>query len=314
MYDRSVSRRRDRQGRPTLPEAFDASSFLPRGEGELPVLVVLTGKQLGQRIRLEQPAVIGRDPEADLMLTDREVAWHHCRVELQGARWVVVDLSGEGQRTEVNGERIVERALSPEDQIIVGATVVRFELHDPVEQAYDDAVLERLNKDELTGLLARRAFDAQVASELIAAARRDETVGAIVLDVDRLKEINDEHGHLAGAAVIAAVGGAIGEGLPEDALACRLGGDEFAVAVPGIDREATLTLAEQLRARVLAMTVEYEGVTLTARVSVGVAEFPTDGDMANALLRAADLAMYEAKRAGGDRVSCAPRDDTRDPV
>lgn len=314
MYDPAVSRRRERQGRPTLPEAIDASSLLPRDKGDLPVLVVLTGAQLGQRIRLEQPAVIGRDPEADLMLTDREIDWHHARVEPHEGLWTVVDLSGEHGRTEVNGERVRERALAPDDQIIVGGTVLRFELHDPIEQAYDDAVLERLNKDELTGLLARRAFDAQVASALIAAARRDDPVGVIVLDVDHLKPINDEHGHLAGAAVIAAVGGLIGEALPDHALACRLGGDEFAVALPGAGRDATVLLAEALRERVAKLAIDYEGLDLCARVSVGVAEFPGDGDMANAVLRAADLAMYRAKRAGGDRVACAPRDDGRDPV
>ena len=300
-----MSKRRDRRGRPTLPEAFDAASLVGRDVGEQPVLVVLTGAQLGQRIRLEQPAVLGHDPECDLMLTDDEVEWHHARVEPQGDAWVLVDLTGTPDRTEVNGERITERKLFDDDQIHVGGVVVRFELHDPVEQAYDDAVLERINKDDLTGLLARRKFDAEIASVLIAAARRDQPLAVVVLDVDHLKPINDRHGHLAGAAVIAAVGQALGEAIPEGALACRLGGDEFAVAVSGHGADQGLMLAERLRRVVEGVTVDHEGLRLEARVSVGVAVFPEHGDMANALLRRADEAMYGAKRDGGNRVALA---------
>ena len=145
--------------------------MMPSGPKEQPVLVVLTGPQVGQRIRLESAAVIGRDPSADLMLVDEEVAWHHARVERRSEGWAVVDLTEE-RRTEVNGMRIRELLLTPEDQLIIGATVVRYEVHDPIEQAYDEAVLERLFTDELTGLLARRKFDVEFASAVSAATER----------------------------------------------------------------------------------------------------------------------------------------------
>ncbi len=304
MYDRPVPDHADGQGRATLPEAIDAASILGREGDAKPVLVVLTGAQLGQRIRLEQPAILGRDPEADLMLTDGSIGWHHARVVPRGEAWVVLAESPE-HPVAVNGEPVGERALAPEDQIHLGGVVVRFELHDPVEQAYDEAVLERLNTDELTGLPARRKFDARLSAMLIAAARHTEPVAVIVLDVDRLKEINDRDGHLAGAAVIAAVGRVLRDGLPEGSLACRLGGDEFAVAMRGVAPEQAVDVAEALRVAVAALRVGHEGRVLEARVSIGVASFPRDADMANRLLRRADEAMYGAKRAGGDRVAVA---------
>lgn len=294
----SYSRER---GRPTLTEAFDPLVESALEAGERPVLVVLTGPQLGQRIRLDDPALIGRDPEADLVLTDEGVAWHHARVEPREPGWAVVDLS-EGRGTEVNGMRVKERLLSPDDQIILGGTVVRFELHDPIEQAYDEAVLERLNKDELTGLLARRRFDVELSGALTLAGRRAEPLAVVVLDLDGLKAINDRRGHLVGARVIAEVGRELAAVLGGRGLACRLGGDEFGVVLPGHDDERGRGVADEVRAAVAAHPFVHEGELLRVRLSAGVAAFPAHGSDPIDLLRAADQALYRAKRAGGDRV------------
>lgn len=291
------------RGRPTLPETFDPAAMIAGGGvvGERPVLVVLTGPQVGQRIRLDDAAIIGRDPEADLMLTDEEVAWHHARVEPRDAGWTVVDLTGD-RRTEVNGMRVKELLLTPDDQLILGGTVVRYELHDPIEQAYDEAVLERLNKDELTGLLARRKFDVELSSAVLLAQRRGEPLALVVLDIDGLKAINDVHGHLVGARVIAEVGHELGARLGARGLACRLGGDEFGVVLPGQGCDGGRAVAEELRTAVAARRFEHDGETLRVRISAGVAGRGVHGDSALMLLRAADEALYRAKRAGGDRV------------
>ncbi|HEY8428430.1 MAG TPA: GGDEF domain-containing protein [Sandaracinaceae bacterium] len=291
------------RGRPTVPEGFDVRALFPKANeaGERPVLVVLTGAQVGQRILLEQPALIGRDPECDLMLTDEGVEWHHCRVVPRDEGWTVVDLTG-ARRTEVNGMRVSELLLSPDDQIILGGTVVRFEVHDPIEQAYDQAVLERLNKDDLTGLLARRKFDVELESAVLAADRRGEPLAVVVLDVDGVKPINDRYGHLVGARVIAEVGGVIGRVVGEQGPCCRLGGDEFGVALPGMDAAAAFELADRVRRAVAATPFEHDGEPLRVRISGGVALLGKDGDTPIALLRAADEALYRAKRAGGDRI------------
>jgi diguanylate cyclase (GGDEF)-like protein len=299
VYDGAVIGSGD-PGRPTLPDT--STLFAGSNEGaERPVLVVLTGPQVGQRIRLEEAAVIGRDPQADLMLADEEVAWHHARVEPRDSGWAVVDLTGT-QRTEVNGMRVSELMLAPDDQLIIGQTVVRFEVHDPIEQAYDEAVLERLNKDGLTGLLARRRFDVELSSALVAAARHGERVALVVLDIDGLKPINDRHGHLVGAKVIAEVGARIGCVLGERGLACRLGGDEFGVLLAGYDRGPAQAVADELRRAVRALDVEHDGQRLPVRISGGIAVFPDECDSPLGLLRAADEALYRAKRSGGDRI------------
>jgi diguanylate cyclase (GGDEF)-like protein len=301
VYDPAVSDPGDDRGRPTLPEGFDAASLFKAAKKK-PVLVVLTGPQVGQRILLETAAVIGRDPEADLMLFDESVDWHHARVEPRPEGWVVVDLTGE-RRTEVDGMRVSELLLSPDDQLILGGTVVRFEVHDPIEQAYDEAVLERLNKDELTGLLARRKFDIELGSALSAAARRDEPLALVILDIDRLKPINDRHGHLVGSRVIAQIGAEVGALLGDTGPCCRLGGDEYGIAILGAESETAIALADEVRSRVAEKVFEHAGEPLHVRVSGGIAVYPRDGATPLELLRRADEALYRAKRDGGDRIA-----------
>lgn len=294
------------RGRRTIPEGVDTRPLFPNAKdgAKRPVLVVLTGPQVGQRIRLEEPALIGRDPESDLMLADEEVEWHHARVEPRDEGWAVVDLTG-ARRTEVNGMRVRELLLTPDDQLILGQTVVRFEVHDPVEQAYDEAVLERLNKDELTGLLARRRFDVELTSAIAAAKRNDERVALALLDIDGLKLINDRLGHLVGARVIADVGGIVGQLVEGAGLACRMGGDEFGVLLPGHDLAAGAQLADRVRATVAAHERDIEGERVAVRLSGGVAVYPDHADSALTLHRVADQALYRAKRAGGDRIETA---------
>jgi len=285
-----------------MPEAMDPSSLLAGlGRGEKPVLVVLTGPQVGQRILLEAPAVIGQDPEADLMIVDDRVEWHHASVMPKDGGWIVRDLTGKRQ-TEVNGMRISEMMLSDDDQVIVGGTVLRFELHGPVEQAFDEAIVERITRDDLTGLLSRRAFDFELASEISAAARHDRALALLVVDIDGVKAVNDRHGHMVGASVIAQVGRLIGRLVADDAVACRLGGDEFGVLVPAVGLQAGVAMAERVRAAVGEARIEHEGERLDVTVSIGVSSFPEHGGEPLQLLRRADDAMYVVKRDGGNAV------------
>jgi len=294
-------RHKDRRGRATLPESIDPKALIAAAEKEQPVLVVLTGPQVGQRILLELPALIGQDPEADLMIVDDGAEWHHASVFPKGSRWVIRDLTEE-DRIEVNGKPVREAVLDDDDQILVGRTVLRFEVHDPVEQAFDEAIVERLNKDHLTGLLARRVFDFELASAVVAAQRHERCCALIVVDIDGVKTVNDRYGHEAGAGLIADVGKLIGELVGEEAIACRLGGDEFGVLMPRGGLDIARALGEGIRASVERASFAHDGAPLDVTVSVGVAVFPSHADEALDLLRRADEAMYVAKRAGGNGV------------
>jgi two-component system, cell cycle response regulator len=247
-------------------------------------------------------SLLGRGHEADLVLTDPRVSSRHCRLEDRGDGFAVVEL-GSTNGTRVNGEAVQgERALRSGDKLEIGDTVIRFELQDAVDRAYDEVVQRLIDVDDLTGLYQRRRFDRELAALLQRARAASEPLGLLVMDLDGLKAINDAHGHLFGAYVIAESGRAIGEALPEGAIAARFGGDEYVVACPGEGREGAAEVARAIHHAVNARHYEKDGVRLRPGVSIGVAAFPADAPDAERLFVCADRAMYAAKRRGKNRV------------
>ncbi len=164
-------------------------------------------------------------------------------------------------------------------------------------QAFDE--LDRKAKvDSLTGLPNRRAFDDRLAEELARAARTGGSVGLVIIDLDRFKEINDQRGHLTGDTVLATVAARLASVTRSNELVARLGGDEFVVLISEISEPGDLAAAAERFQRVVGAAAPLDGVTVTASVGAATAEGGTDP---TDVLRRADLALYEAKAAGRDR-------------
>jgi len=266
------------------------------------VLVVLSGNEVGQRVAVDRTLLIGRDPAANLTLTDGLVSWHHARIEDRGDSWTLVDL-GSTNGTTVNGEKLAEFELKQNDRIVFGSTVVSFELQDGVAQAYNETVERLLNIDDLSGLYVRRKFDAELASAIDAARMRRLSLALLVMDLDGVKKINDTHGHLFGAYVIGESGRVIGQVLGARGFGCRFGGDEYLSALPGMDVEAAALVAEEIRAAIATHPFEKDGIPLKPGISLGVAAFPEHAQDPATLFQRADEALYRAKQAGKNRVS-----------
>jgi diguanylate cyclase (GGDEF)-like protein len=167
--------------------------------------------------------------------------------------------------------------------------------------------------DDLTGLHNLRSFEARLTSVVRAASRTEAPVALLVLDVDRLKSINDTYGHLAGAEAVRTVGHVLAARLPADAVACRYGGDEFAIAIPNCTADRAQAVAGDLRRAVHATSPVLAGEAFPVRtlsISVGFAcvsvsrmRGVNDVETGEALFRAADHALYAAKAQGRNRVS-----------
>src|SRR5262245_19947056 len=157
----------------TLP-AIEATSTLSRAVVQAvkaphrPVLVVISGNEMGARKPVDRSLLIGRDPGCDFVLTDGLVSSRHAMLEDRGDAWALVDL-GSTNGTCVNGEKGKEFVLTRNDKIVFGRTVARFEMQDELEQAYDELVEKLLNVDDLSGLYVRRKFDAELAVAIEAA-------------------------------------------------------------------------------------------------------------------------------------------------
>lgn len=161
--------------------------------------------------------------------------------------------------------------------------------------------------DPLTGLYNARAYYG-IADRLIAVARREQAPYSVFfLDLDHFKAVNDNYGHEIGDQVLSGVARTIREQLRESDVVARVGGEEFSVFLPRTGLEGARVLAEKLRASIASLAIPLSsGQTLRITASIGIAESREPGcDMAS-LQREADLAMYEAKRQGRNRVCELP--------
>ncbi len=267
-----------------------------------PVLVVMSGNEVGLRRHVQDSLTIGRDPEAGVVLTDSGVSWQHAMIEDHGDCWAVVDL-GSTNGTVVNGKKVSNAPLAPNDKIVLGRTIVRFEVQDALEQAYDDELQRMLNIDDLSGLFQRRRFDTELAALLEGARQSDRPLALLVMDLDGIKTINDSHGHLFGAYVIGESGKVIGKTLGVRGVASRFGGDEFCAAVPNADAAAGAAIAEEIRLAIASHAYTREGIELHPGISIGVASYPDSATEQESLFQRADEALYRAKETGRNRVS-----------
>jgi diguanylate cyclase (GGDEF)-like protein len=164
--------------------------------------------------------------------------------------------------------------------------------------------LERLSvTDGLTGLVNRRQLMKALGVEVKRAARNDEPCSVLMVDVDHFKQFNDTYGHPAGDAVLTRVATILRESIRDVDVAGRYGGEEFLLVLTNTTMVGAMEVADRIRAHLSAEV--FDGGAIT--VSAGAAQFPDGGHTAEALIMSADLALYQAKKEGRDRVVQARR-------
>ena len=157
---------------------------------------------------------------------------------------------------------------------------------------------EQTIRDSLTSLYNRRFLQDYLERELIRAKRERAPLALIMMDLDRFKQINDSAGHQAGDEVLVEVGALLTRHVRGSDIACRYGGEEFAVVLP----KTTLQSARRRSAEICSAIRRESDRLLGVTASLGVALCPAHAADAQALLRAADHALYQAKRAGRNQV------------
>ena len=209
-----------------------------------------------------------------------------------------------GQLPAAGRRRLAQRQVRlPGGGILLGAVALTFlvsarqyiALHDYGRLAVRYQELASI--DGMTGLYNRRHFMEVAEAAFAHAQRLGQPLVALMIDVDNFKQINDTHGHIAGDQVLAELAQACREHVRPDDIVGRYGGDEFIIIVPGITSLRATQIADQL-ARPAARVLGRDGKPLAYTASVGIAECPPGCDLPTLLIHA-DLAMYEAKRAGG---------------
>ena len=274
----------------------------PGGEGCLVVLHAPARRLLGVRVALSRrEVVLGRDTGCDLVLDAEDVSRRHARVRGDGAGHLVEDL-GSTNGTFVGDDRVVERALAPGDLVRVGSVVLKYLAGDDLEALYHAELRRLADEDPLTGLAHKGAFAEALGRELKRARRHGQPLALALLDLDRFKSVNDRFGHLAGDLVLRELAAAVRPLVRAEQLLARIGGEELAVLLPGVTLENAVLFAEKIRALVEARRIEFEGAPIAVTVSIGVAVLEEADAGPDALVARADARLYDAKRAGRNRV------------
>jgi diguanylate cyclase (GGDEF)-like protein/PAS domain S-box-containing protein len=169
-----------------------------------------------------------------------------------------------------------------------------------------EALRSQSIRDSLTGLFNRRYLEETLEREVHRAARTQQPLGVIMVDLDHFKRFNDDFGHDAGDVVLHEIGKFFSRHTRADDIACRYGGEELVLILPNADAQATKMRAEQLRLDAKELPIIQHGKPLgVVTLSAGVAAFPLHGSSPRQLMAAADAALYRAKKNGRDCVVVA---------
>lgn len=274
---------------------------LGSGEDCLVVIYAPSSNQLGKRFSLVDGTVlIGRGSENDVVLFSDSVSRRHARIESRPNGYRIVDMCSTNG-TYVNDQPVQERTLCRGDQIKIGDTILKFLSGEDLESQYHETIYRMTIIDGLTEIHNKRYFAEQLERELSRAIRHRRPLALVMCDIDHFKSINDEFGHLAGDYVLKEVARISKSRLRPDDVIARYGGEELALILPETDLGGARLIADQLRELIAITAFVFEDEDIDVTVSCGVAELdPSWGP--HDFVKAADEMLYDAKRAGRNRV------------
>jgi diguanylate cyclase (GGDEF)-like protein len=197
------------------------------------------------------------------------------------------------------------RPFSPEDLLTLRTIADYAAIAIDNAQAYE-RIKDLTVVDDHTGLFNARHLYRTLESEVARSGRYGRPFSVVFLDLDRFKNVNDRHGHQVGSAALKEVGELLRRALRSADVPIRYGGDEFVLLLPEADRAQALAVAERIRGQLeAARFLSDRGLEVRITASFGVATFPEDGANAEAVLGAADAAMYRVKQRSRNGVEAA---------
>lgn len=217
----------------------------------------------------------------------------------------VISIAGQGDRLiALIATTVCSSVLTP----LVAYLVLRlvFELHRTRQQ-----LTALATHDDLTGVHNRRHFMTMVQREWDRARRYNMQAALLLIDADHFKHVNDNHGHLGGDELLRAIAKKVGESLRQADVLARFGGEELIVFLPHTDPLGALDVAERIRERVQALSVEWKTAKVSTTVSIGMAPMRKELPSLDWMIHEADTALYAAKADGRNCVRTLPFESSR---
>jgi diguanylate cyclase (GGDEF)-like protein len=266
-------------------------------------LVVIYGMDLGKKYNLDKKTVIvGRSSKCDIQVDQESISRNHVKLLNKDEDIALRDL-GSTNGTYVNDKLMVtETILCDGDLIKIGRTIFKFLSGDNIENAYHEEIYRLTTVDGLTQVYNKRYFMENLERELSRAQRYGRDLSLLIFDIDHFKNVNDTYGHLAGDHVLKQMAELVKNNTRREDFMARYGGEEFAVILPEIDHDRAMVMGEKVRKLVEAEDFVFEKTSMPATVSIGVATVDDSISEATEMIKLADTNLYEAKRAGRNRV------------
>jgi two-component system, cell cycle response regulator len=253
----------------------------------------------------DKPVIIGRGEDCDIRILDNSVSRRHARVEHMPEGFYVLDMQSTNG-TFVNdapskdGNPIL---LKDGDYLRVGNCIYRYLAGGNIEAEYHEEIYRLTIIDALTQIYNQRYMADFLDREVLRTSRHGRPLSVVMLDIDRFKAINDERGHLVGDYTLRELSACVRKMVRREDLFARYGGEEFVIVLVETNHQQAMEVSERIRDAIEKHVFRFENQSFSLTISLGVAECPTDGTAsATELVRMADEKLYEAKRAGRNRV------------
>ncbi|NJA04508.1 GGDEF domain-containing protein [Methylococcaceae bacterium WWC4] len=271
-----------------------------------PYLIMLSGHHQGKQYKLDKPQIsLGRGADADICVPDPKISRQHCAFIRYPGYIVIADLNSTNG-TFVNGKRIQKQRIDLLDRVRVGDLYLKIDYKRFIEARSEEELYQAANIDALTGILNRNAFMMRAQQELAFCKRADARMTIVMCDADHFKQKNDTYGHLAGDQILRELANILGAEMREEDLVARYGGEEFIMLLRESSVAASVAWAERIRLTVMNHSFRFQNRYIPTTISIGICSRPIDPFLTlEAIIQAADDALYLAKKNGRNRVEVA---------
>lgn len=247
--------------------------------------------------------IIGRSSDADIQVDRESVSRRHARLSHVDAGWLVADLQSTNG-TYINDEQVRERQLTDGDYLKIGNAIFRYFSGPSIVSMVQEELHRVAVICELTQAYNRRYFVELLEREVARAQHYGRALSLVSLDVDHVKQINENHGHLTGDQIIKELARRTLLRIDRFEVLCRYEGSQFLLLLPESDHAQALARGEELRQAICSDPIRSEGELIRVTVSAGVATLGEEADAA-ALIRVAQETVQRAKKAGRNRTEGA---------
>ena len=267
-------------------------------------LIQYNGDALGRRYFFDTPEItVGRSPHNGIVILDVSVSREHAKCHVTTNIVEIEDL-GSRNGTFINDQRVETRATLRDGDIVrVGSILFKFFAYDNVENVFHDKIYRMATIDAGTQIFNKNYLLETLEAEFTFSRVYERPLSLIYYDLDFFKKVNDAHGHSCGDYVLCESAQVAKACVRKDDVLGRLGGEEFVVILPNADGHTATELAERIRKTIETHRFEFEKNALTQTISAGVSENNPAFKSYKDLLNDADRKLYQAKKAGRNRVS-----------